>query len=353
MTDIATFSLDWPRTGTPPITQAVLRATPDDFLVEEQPRILPEGAGEHLWVHIRKRGANTEFVARALARAAGVPVRAVSFAGMKDRHAVALQWFSIHLPGKESPALTGLPEGVEVLAAKRHARKLQRGALAGNAFDIVLRDVVGDRAGVERRIEEIARLGVPNYFGEQRFGRGGENLARAQAMFAGEPVRDRHLHGIYLSSARAFLFNEVLGARVQQESWRRALEGETLVLNGSNSFFTPPVVDDVIEQRLQQNDVHPSGPLWGEGEPPVSATVLALERQCVDRYPALATGLGRERMKQERRALRLLPQNVSAEWLDAASIRLRFTLPSGCYATTVLRELASYRDAGTGGFEAL
>src|SRR5947207_580091 len=125
----------WPCAGAPPLVEAALRTQPDDFAVDEQIDIALNGAGEHLWLHVRKRGANTDFVARALARAAGVPPRAVSYAGMKDRHAVTTQWFSVHLPGREAWDLSGrLAPEVDILAAHRHARKLQRGALAGNRF---------------------------------------------------------------------------------------------------------------------------------------------------------------------------------------------------------------------------
>jgi tRNA pseudouridine13 synthase len=314
-------------------------------------------------LRVRKRGHNTDQVARVLARTAGVTRREVGYAGMKDRHAVAVQWFSVHLPGRADPDWAAIDTpGIEVLEVTRHARKLHTGALAGNRFGITLRDCVGEPQHVASRIETFRTRGVPNYFGEQRFGRDGENIARARAMFAGQRVSDRHLAGIYLSAARAWLFNSVLAARVLSGSWDRALDGETLVLDGTRSFFTIEVPDDEIATRLAEADIHPSGPLWGRGELPSRGAARVLEQAVADSEPALAAGLAQAGLKQERRALRVIPTDLRAEWLadgiearaagqgrpvcgfNAGTLRLEFALPAGCFATSVLRELAYYRD---------
>ncbi len=353
----------WPRTAPPPLMHAVLRSRPEDFEVEEQLPFKLSGQGEHVWLKTRKRDVNTDRVAQALARAAGVPRRAVGYAGMKDRHAVAVQWFSVHLPGREAPAWEGLGAGVEVLETVRHNRKLQTGALSGNRFVITLRECAGDGDGVLRRIEEIRRNGVPNYFGEQRFGRDSANVERARAMFAGEVIHDRHLRGIYLSAARAFLFNEVLARRVTDGSWSTPLDGESanapsvargprlspfgeaFILDGSRSYFLDDGTDATLSQRLAQGDIHPSGPLWGKGEPPTLGVARALEDEIAARHAELAAGLAQADLRQERRALRVMPRDLVADWLDTATLQLRFALPPGSYATAVLRELADYRDA--------
>jgi tRNA pseudouridine13 synthase len=339
--------LHWPTSAPPSLIHAQLRVAPEDFVVEEVNGIALTGAGEHLWVQLRKRGMNTEFAARQLARAAGVPPRAVSFAGLKDRHAVTTQWFSIHLPGREIADLAGrLPEEIDLLAMQRHARKLQRGALEANRFRIVLRECEGNAALLEQRIAEIGRYGVPNYFGAQRFGRGGGNIARARALFAGEPIRDRHLRGIYLSAARSLIFNEVLAQRVADGSWHKALAGDVFILSGSNSYFVPEALDASIEQRLESGDIHPSGPLWGEGEPPSRGVVRVLECETAQRHTALADGLAQAGLRQERRALCLLPREMTLLWIDSKTVALSFLLPAGSYATVVLQELAKYQDRG-------
>ena len=300
-----------------------------------------EGTGEHLWVKIRKRGFNTEQVAKLLVRLAGVTRRDVGYAGMKDRHAVTVQWFSLHLPGRADPDWVSLPEGIQILDSIRHSRKLKTGALSGNRFVIVLRECQGDRAGVLRRAEEIGARGVPNYFGEQRFGHSGGNVPAARAMFAGNlKTRDRKQAGIYLSAARSFLFNEALALRVRAATWDQALQGDALNLNGSRSFFVPEAIDETIRTRLSEGDVHPSGPLWGRGELPTQGEVRELEAAIAAEHAELAHGLEQAGLEQERRALRLFPKELHVQWLDAQTLQLAFSLAPGSYATVLLRELA-------------
>lgn len=326
--------------GTPPAS-GVLRHVPEDFLVEEELGYEPEGEGEHLWLWIEKRGLNTEQVARELARLAGVRASDAGFAGLKDRHALTRQWFSVPSRpkenGEESVHWSG--EGWRVLRTARARRKLRRGGLRGNRFVLILRELRGERGRIEARLEEIAARGVPNYFGEQRFGH--DNLARAEAMARGElRVSDRHLRGIYLSSLRAALFNAVLARRVGAGNWEQALPGEALNLDGSRSFFVAGVIDETISERLRRGDIHPTGPLWGRGGPPSSNDALALEQTAITNCPELwreaciAAG-----MEQERRALRLLPKQFAWLWLNENVLQLEFSLPAGAYATVVLREL--------------
>jgi tRNA pseudouridine13 synthase len=333
----------WPHCAPPPLTTAVLRASPEDFVVEEQMPFTLAGSGEHLWVKLRKRGYNTEQAARELARMAGVRRRDVSYAGMKDRHAVTIQWFSLHLAGRADPDWRGMPDGMQVLEAMRHTRKLRTGALEGNCFVLTLRDCQGDADLLQARLQAIRRYGVPNYFGEQRFGHNGENVRHARAMFAGEEtVRDRHRRGLYLSAARSWLFNAVLAERIRDNNWQTALRGEACILAGTNSFFVAESADETIQQRLRDHDIHLSGPLWGEGEPPTRADVHELEMKVAAGSPDLAQGLAQAGLRQERRALRVVPSGLTAEALDASVWRLSFCLPAGSYATAVLHELADY-----------
>jgi len=346
MPDHPELCFGWPQTTTPPLASAILRAAPEDFVVEEQMPFILSGTGEHLWLKVRKRGLNTEQVAKLLARMAGVTRREVGYAGMKDRHAVAMQWFSLYLPGRADPDWGALPDGMTIVEASRHTRKLKTGALSGNRFEIVLRDCQGDRPAVLQRSVEIRTRGVANYFGEQRFGHGGGNIAEARAMFAGQNKRvDRKQGGIYLSAARSYLFNEVLAKRVLAGTWDVAMDGDAMILNGTRSFFVPEVVDDIIRRRLAEGDIHPSGPLWGRGELPTRAATRALEQAVADKHPDIARGLEQAGLDQERRALRVIPQDLQAEWLDDTSLRLSFGLPAGTYATALIRELAVYTTA--------
>lgn len=318
-----------------------MRAQPEDFFVDEVLGFEPDGEGEHVLLQVEKRNTNTQWLADQLAGFAGIPKRDVSYAGLKDRNAVTRQWFSLRLAGAPEPDWDNLPvDNVRVLQHARHRRKLRRGALQGNRFHLRVRELQGDLAALETRLQHIAQQGVPNYFGEQRFGHQGANLQQAVAMFQGKRVKDRHKRSLYLSAARSFLFNELLSQRVARGDWNRAIAGDVMLLAGSNSYFVPEANDATIQQRLADFDIHPSGCLWGKGESPAQLEAAALERALAETHPVLCRGLEQAGLKQERRALRLPVADL--HWNLAAAdqvLELRFTLPAGAYATSVLREL--------------
>ncbi|WP_315389293.1 tRNA pseudouridine(13) synthase TruD [uncultured Stenotrophomonas sp.] len=329
-----------------PLLRADIRTTPEDFQVDELPAFEPSGEGEHLLLTIRKRGANTVHVAKLLAKWAGLPEMGVSFAGMKDRHAVTTQRFSVHLPKRVAPDIAALAsDEVEVLDSTWHNRKLQRGALAGNRFRLVLRNVQGDAKAIDERLSLIAARGLPNWFGEQRFGRDGGNVPAALAMFGGRRMRPDQ-RSLLLSAARSALFNQVLAERVAQGNWDTPLDGEVWMLDGSRSVFGPEPWTDLLADRLGRFDIHPSGPLWGEGELRSSGAAAALELGAIsdEQSLQLRAGLEGARLKQERRALRLRPANLQQRWLEADVLELTFALPPGCYATAVLHELGPVND---------
>ncbi|MCG5497859.1 tRNA pseudouridine(13) synthase TruD [Ectothiorhodospira variabilis] len=327
-----------------PLIKARLRATPADFQVDELPITTPEGEGEHVWLHLRKTGLNTDQLAGMLARAASVPRRAVSYAGLKDRHAVTTQWFSVHLPGCDAPEWSDhLPPEVEILTAHRHRRKLQTGHLRGNRFQIRLRDCKGDREATEARLQAIAHRGLPNFFGEQRFGHDRGNLDKARALFSGEiRVRDRKLRGLYLSAARSEIFNRVLARRVEEDHWDRAMPGDAMQLDGSRSFFIHREEDPTVVERVTAFEIHPTGPLWGQGDGITEGMAARLEAEVMEAADLieLARGLEGAGLSQERRALRIRVKELTWSWLDEADLELRFELPAGAYATTVIKAVA-------------
>ncbi|TWI01064.1 tRNA pseudouridine13 synthase [Luteimonas cucumeris] len=341
------MSDELPRAHGAPVLTARFRASPEDFRVDEIDAFEATGSGEHLLLTLEKRAMNTAFAAKRIAQWAGVPELAIGYAGLKDRHAVTRQRFSVHLPKRVAPDLAALQsEDLHVLESQWHAKKLPRGALAGNRFVLVLRDVQGQRDAIERRVQEIAARGVPNYFGEQRFGRGGDNVANALAMFAGRRMR-REQRTMLLSAARSELFNRVLGVRVAADNWDRGLEGEVWMLDGSRSVFGPEPWSDALAARLAAFDIHPSGPLWGAGELRTASTARHVEESALidDPAPALRAGLEATGLKQERRALRLKPQQLQHRWLQDEVLELQFALPAGAYATVVLRELGDIGNA--------
>jgi len=325
-----------------PAGTGIIRRHADDYIVDEIPLVEPAGEGEHVWLKIRKRHTNTDYVARQLQNLAGVRPVAVSYAGLKDRHALTTQWFSVHLPGEAPDWKTLESDELEILEVCRHARKLRRGTLKGNRFQIIVRDTDLEPG----RLAELAALiqtgGVPNYFGGQRFGHDGQNLDKAMAMFEGKRVK-RHQRSMYLSAVRSMIFNAVLARRVEQGSWNTLQQGDVCLRTGRRGFFPVETIDAELLERLEQGEIHPTGPLWGEGEAAVKASVEALEAEVARDYLAWCEGLEKARLEMDRRALRLVPEDFHCEQIDEG-VRLEFSLPAGCYATTVIRELLDVHD---------
>ena len=341
-----------------PESSGLLRRQMSDFKVFEQLPFLPCGEGEHLFVHIRKTGANTLFVARELAKYFEVKEQLVSYAGLKDRFAVTEQWFGVHVPGKKEYNLDDLTiEGVEVLSYKRHNKKLRTGALSGNRFELILRDVTAIKA-LTVRWQKIVEQGVPNYFGEQRFGIDGGNIERALSLFSGRKVKDKKKRGIYLSAARSHIFNSVIDERIKQQCFDKVAVGDVLMLAGTQSVFHLDEMDNSIKQRFSEQDIDITAPMWGAGDLMTSAEPLVLEQQVAQQSDEFCQGLPRFGLKQERRRIRLTISDTDIELLSEQegsaqegstpkgknAVKISFFLPAGSYATTVLRELLSYQD---------
>ena len=330
-----------------PCGTGILRATPADFRVTEIPITEPEGTGEHGWLYVRKTGANTEWVARQLAIHAAVPVRDLSYAGMKDRNAITEQWYSIHLPGKSDPDWSTVDiEGVEILHSERHTRKLKRGALKGNRFDIGITSLTGDNAEIENRLIAIKQGGVPNYFGVQRFGRDGQNLIQAEKLFKGKLKKiPRHKRGLYLSAARSALFNLILAGRVADNSWSCLMPGDVLQLDGRSACFVAEENDSALPARIESMDVHLTGPMWGRGELMTQNAAREYEITNLEADECFRKGLEQAGLKQERRSLRIQANQLDWQWYENGSLRVQFSLPPGAYATSVLRELCQSESA--------
>jgi len=323
--------------GKPSVT-GFIKQEAADFVVIEDLGFELTGEGEHIFVSIRKIGENTQYVARALAKAAGVSGKDVSYAGLKDRHAITEQWFGIHMAGKETPDFSVIETAqIKVLKIVRHNKKLRTGALKGNQFTLKLTDL-SSTDGLAERLEQIKTTGVPNYFGEQRFGQNGNNIVRAQAMFAGEKVKDRNKRSFYISAARSLIFNHVVSERIKQDKWQTAMSGDCFILQGSNSFFAEETLTDDIIERVAQGALQLSAPLVGKGNSSAMNDALAFESSVITQYPELLEGLIAAGLRQERKALILRPQNFSYE-LAEDSLTVSFYLPSGCFATSIVREL--------------
>jgi tRNA pseudouridine13 synthase len=328
-----------------PAGRGRIRARDEDFIVEEQLGFEPTGSGEHLLLRLRETGCNTDWVAGQLARWGRRPRVDVGYAGLKDRHAVTEQWFSVRFPGGRHPDPATLAiEGVEPLAHTLHDRKLRRGALRANRFRLRVTELDADAAVLATRLAAIAGQGVPNAFGPQRFGRDQGNLRAASAWFSGGPPPPRPARGFALSAARALIFNAVLAERLSAGHWQSTWPGDPVQLDARGSWFLAEADDPALQARLAALELHPTGPLWGRGEPPGTGPGVELERAVAARFAVLAQGLAAAGLEHERRALRVRVGELRWQ-LVGDTLDICFELPAGAFATAVLREFV---DVGRG-----
>ena len=327
-----------------PLGRAGFKVELEDFVVEELLGFEPSGVGEHCFVWVEKRDLDTNAAAVRLADALGIRHRLVSHCGLKDRHAVTRQWFSLHIPGQSSPEAAALEsEGLRVLKVTRNTRKLRRGIHLGNRFTIRLREPDFDASAAAARWQAILERGVPNFFGEQRFGWDGRNVEKALAMFRGEFLpKDRLLRGLLLSAVRSQLFNEVVAARMAQGNWDRPLSGEVYGFADNRTLLLIENQRGDEVQRFDDGVLEITAPLWGAGELHSAAEVRRLELERMVMHPELTAGLEAAGLRQERRVMRLRPTAAELDVLDGGDLQLSFDLPRGCYATGVLRELVHW-----------
>ncbi|MBW8185540.1 tRNA pseudouridine(13) synthase TruD [Shewanella nanhaiensis] len=326
-----------------PTSKADLRTHNSDFQVQEILPFVPTGEGEHHLLHIRKEGLNTNDVATLLSGFAHVHPKEVTYAGQKDKNAITEQWFGVRIPGKETPDWASLnSDQLTVLSSSRHSKKLRIGALAGNRFTLTLRNVTKMNE-VIARLELIKQTGVPNYFGEQRFGHDGKNLVFGRQMLTGRKVKDRKKRSIYLSAVRSYLFNISVSARLAEHGLSK-LAGDCVMLAGTKSYFTAEQWDDATIKRLDEKDIQLSAPLWGRGAALSQGDAAEFEAKALAEFETDRDGLEHAGLTQERRTLLSEPQHLSYEQEGDDTLLIKFALPAGCYATSVLRELFDYED---------
>ena len=327
--------------GKPSVT-ADLRTENADFKVQEILPFAPSGEGEHHLIHVCKSGLNTVQVAKMLAEFAKVHPKEVTYAGQKDKNAITEQWFGVRIPGKETPLWNELnSDELTILESSRHGKKLRIGALSGNRFQLTLREV----SNMDELIERLTLIsnGVPNYFGEQRFGHDGRNLIQARQMFAGRKVKDRNKRSMYLSAIRSNIFNQVASYRLNHFA-SKPIDGDCVMLSGSRSFFIAENWDDILLTRLAEKDIQLSAPLWGRGTLPSQGQANEMEMTAIADLTQDCDGLEKAGLDQERRSLILQPEGLKHHQVDEKTIVIEFMLPAGCFATSILRELCLYDD---------
>ena len=331
----------WAYLNGKPEANATFKEVPEDFVVTEQLPFELTGDGENLFILIEKRELNTQQVCQHLAKVLGKRLRDVGYAGLKDKQSVSRQWFSIQANVNSDVDLSQVEnDNIKIIETSRHLKKLKVGALSANHFDIRLKQVenIDD---LLRRLAVVKAHGVPNYFGLQRFGFNGNNLNWANRWAQGEPIRDKKIKGFALSAARSFLFNEVVSTRLSQSCFLEPIEGDTFILAGSNSFFTD-TIDTTVIKRLSERDIYLSAPMFGKGENPSQSQAVALEAKVLDQHPLWQALLIGEGLEFQRRAIQLFPKNL--EWQqDDQDVIVSFDLPSGAFATSVLRECVNFK----------
>lgn len=310
------FDLSFPRANSDVSCQGIIRTRDEDFFVEEMMSLSLTGEGEHVWIFAEKRGENSDFIARKIAKFAGVREMDVGLSGLKDRHAVTRQWFSVYLGNLSEPDWRLLnDENLQIISHQRHSHKLRRGQHYANRFSLRIRQLQGDLARLEQSLQVVSQRGFPNYFGEQRFGRGGGNVEKAASMFERRIKATKSKRGLYLSAARSFLFNKVLAERVKNNSWLEA------PLNG-------PLYGELPREYVGQGECDYIG-------------CSKLEQAVFAEYPELTKGLYANRLKMEERPLSIVPENMAWRLLENV-LELDFLLPAGSFATSLLSEVVNY-----------
>jgi tRNA pseudouridine13 synthase len=319
-----------------------LKASPEDFRVDELPSYLPSGAGPHLYLQVEKRDRTTREVVRQLARALGVGERDAGYAGLKDRAAVTTQWLSFPVARDPDPASLAA-EGLRVLAASRHQNKLRPGHARGNAFTLVVRG--GDLPRARACAAALALAGLPNFFGPQRFGKDGANAALGRALLAPEPSpearragRDRFLKRFALSALQSELFNGWLAERMADGLFAAALPGDVLKKLDSGGLFL--CEDAAVDgPRVAAFEVSPAGPMFGHKLKPAAGEPAAREARLLAaaglELPDFVRGGGEAEGTRRAARLRVVPVLTEA----ADGYQVSFELPRGSYATVVMREL--------------
>ena len=323
-----------------PEIEGRIKVSPEDFQVTESLSFTPSGSGDHVYVFVQKTDSNTDWVAGQLADLVGLKSVDIGYAGLKDRHAITRQWFSLHMPNQPEPDWKQLPSEIQVLEKTRHNKKLKTGAIENNAFEIRIREISGDASSIERKLSEIKRRGFPNFFGPQRFGNQGANIYKLAGMAKGRRRMSRSQRSMYVSAGRSYLFNQVLNERVLQDNWHQAIEGDVMALAGSRSIFVPEVIDDEINARIEAHDIHPAALLWGKGDVKTSLIAGKIEEKIIESYPSITNALSKAGVEMGYRAVRVSVPDLYWEHQNH-DLLLRFTLPSGSYATSLMNEFVS------------
>ena len=342
-----------------PTARGMLKQQFADFKVSEELGFEMGGNGEHLFLYIKKQNLSTIEVARKIAAVAEARIAMVGYAGMKDKKAECTQWFSVPLQ-KEKGAVKENEnqsiisrledENIKIISTVRNNRKLKIGSHKRNLFDITLRNCLEGREEFDANLDKIKQIGVPNYYGFQRFGRQLSNLKQVDKLIHDPQTNTKRRQksfkkGMLISAARAYVFNQVLSSRITNNNWSQFVAGDVINLDGTarNFIVEEGAWDATLQKRLENFDIHLTGPLLGKVDSKdkyiSSGKAADIEKAEVDKYPKILEYLQKIGAKSSRRPLRFLPEELRWAWLDDCTLNLSFALSPGAYATSLLREV--------------
>lgn len=327
-----------------------IKQEPAHFVVEELPLYEPQGQGAHLYICVEREGMTTREVVKALAREFALDQSQIGYAGLKDKEARCTQTFSLTLADMdEAEALRRVNDTLELKAhwAKRHGNKLKRGHLLGNRFKVLVSGVGKGALNCAQAVADaLNERGLPNYFGEQRFGVDGDNAQAGRRAIkgsggrGGRDNRQKWLRSLMLNAFQSELFNRWLAERIQRDEFARVLLGDIAKKTDTGGLFE--VEDPVAEQpRLDRGEITYTGPIYGHKMRLASGEAGQRETEVLEAEEVSQQELKKAGLKGSRRPARLLPGPItitpqSEEGLEG--LWFSFALPKGSYATTLLRE---------------
>lgn len=341
-----------------PAVSAKLKVALTDFKVEENLGFEPTSSGEHIFLKVKKINLSTLDVARKLSEITGLKMSSIGYSGMKDKRAECVQWFSIPFQ-EELENLIGSLENDQLMVITKHlnTRKLRIGSHKENNFRIKLRDCRGEKSEFERRLYRVMEQGIPNYFGVQRFGKHMNNIRTVMNLAQERPnlltpefskkrmAKSVLNKGILISAARSYVFNQVLSTRIKSGNWNEYVPGDVINLDGTDSYFlvANDQWDDTLEERLNNFDIHISGPLAGiiaqEYKYVTKSKAADIEGVYLIKFRPLVKKLIEMNVLASRRPMRFRPKDLRWSWEGDDILDLSFSLRRGCYATSLLREV--------------
>ncbi len=340
-------SMPWLSDGYLPIGGDLGNAN-SDFVVSEIPAYMPCGSGEHLYLWIEKCGKSTQDVTRKVEEVFQVRETSVGCAGKKDVHAITRQWVSVETPsdGKAEIETLNALGWMKVLQASRHTNKIRMGHLRGNHFAVCLYGVTGSDADIEQALRVLSEKGFVNYFGKQRFGFNGDNVASGISMLRGRKARHQMMK-LYVSALQSAIFNLAAGRRFLECGFEARLGDVIQKLNGGCFVCDDPETDN---ERILHSEIavtlalpgkkvmHGTG--YGESlEQQACSDILSYWSSKDEAQESLDSSNISKLADGTRRTLSCLPEKVSFHRTAESTVQIEFALPAGSFATVFLRHL--------------